>query len=79
MRKITRILHDQRYNGVSFFQNILLKNYIHKNAPTDTISTINLPDGSNQRASADKLRAAIDVGRKQRPKQQMSCHFHCFL
>ena len=33
-----------------------------------------------QRASADELRAAIDVARKQyQPKQQMSCHFHCFL
>ena len=70
MREKTRILHDQRYNGVSFFQNISWKNYIHNNTPTETISPINLPDGSNQRASADKLRAAIDVGWKQyRPKQ----------
>ena len=76
MREKTRILHDQRYNGVSFFQNILLQKYIHKDTPTDTISAINLPDGSNQQVSADKLRAAIDM---YRPKQQMSCHFHCFL
>ena len=34
----------------------------------------------NLGASADKLRAAIDVGQKQyRPKQQMSCHFHFFF
>jgi hypothetical protein len=31
-------------------------------------------------ASGDKLRAAIDMGRKQyQPKQLKSCHFHCFL
>ena len=35
---------------------------------------------SKQRASGDKLRAAIDVGRKQyQPKQLKSCHFPCFL